>query len=478
MNITVRKFDAGDIQRKVDWINDSDNNKYLHYDLPLEYQKTLDWFEKIKDRTDRYDAVIEADGVPCGLIGLLSIDRKNRKAEFYICMGEAAYKGKGVARQASRLILDHAFNNLGLNRVYLYTEVDNKAAQRLFEKVGFVKEGVIRSDLLVNGRYVDRIIYGICKEVNKRKNKEPTPVQRLDLPENNNHIYIKRDDLVPVSFGGNKARKALLFFEEIDKGSYDCVVTYGSSRSNHCRVVANLAAARGMKCCIISPSEASEESSNSMLVKLLGAEYITCPVDEVQNTIERKMDELKALGHRPYFIPGGGHGVIGTQAYVDCYEEIMDFEARSGIRFDYIFHASGTGTTQAGLVCGKLLNKGKEKIIGISIARKNPRGRQVVVDSAHEYLKSVSYRGTEGIEEEVCFIDDYTADGYGKSSGSIREIIRHIWMKFGIPMDSTYTAKAFAGMQDYIKKNDISGKNILFIHTGETPLFFDDLCDL
>lgn len=478
MNVTVRKFESGDIQRKIDWINDPDNNKYLHYDLPLDYQRTLDWFEKIRDRTDRYDAVIEADGVPCGLIGLLSIDNKNRKAEFYICMGEAAYKGKGIAKQASRLILDHAFNGLGLNRVYLYTEVDNKAAQMLFEKVGFVKEGVIRSDLLVNGRYVDRIIYGICKNGNKRKFKEPTPIQKLDFPKLNNHLHIKRDDLVPVSFGGNKARKALLFFEEIDKGNYDCVVTYGSSRSNHCRVTANLAAARGMKCCIISPSETSEDSSNSRLVRLLGAEYISCSADEVKDTIERKMDVLKASGLCPYFIPGGGHGMIGTRAYADCYEEIRDFEAGSGIHFDYIFHASGTGTTQAGLVCGKLLNRGKEKIIGISIARKNPRGRQVVVDSVHDYLQNVCGREAENIEEEVCFIDDYTADGYGRGNESIREIIRYIWMKFGVPMDSTYTAKAFAGMQDYIRKNNISGKNILFIHTGGTPLFFDDLCDL
>ena len=48
-----------------------------------------------------------------------------------------------------------------------------------------------------------------------------------------NQLYIKREDLIPFSFGGNKARKAALFFEDFDKGGYDCIVTYGSSSSNH-----------------------------------------------------------------------------------------------------------------------------------------------------------------------------------------------------------------------------------------------------
>ena len=66
-----------------------------------------------------------------------------------------------------------------------------------------------------------------------------------------NRIFIMRDDLLPYSFGGNKARKARLFFEEIDAGGYDAVVTYGSGGSNHCRVIANMAAARGLGCRII-----------------------------------------------------------------------------------------------------------------------------------------------------------------------------------------------------------------------------------
>lgn len=288
-----------------------------------------------------------------------------------------------------------------------------------------------------------------------------------------NHLYIKREDLIPFSFGGNKARKAQLFFREIDKGSFDCVVTYGSGSSNHCRVVANECCRRGMGCYIISPEEASEATFNSQMMKLFGAEITTVPVSEVHDTIERKITELKDAGKSPYFIEGGGHGNIGTEAYVQCYEEIKEFEKTENIHFDYIFFASGTGTTHAGLVCGHLLAGDERNIVGISIARKNPRGRNVVIQSIRDYLDYVGQKADEEtIQTATVFIDDYTS-GYGKDDKRVAEIIKMVLKTYGIPLDTTYTGKAFMGMTDYIK--DIRVKNILFVHTGGTPLFFDSL---
>lgn len=300
-------------------------------------------------------------------------------------------------------------------------------------------------------------------------NIRPTPI--VDLGEyKGNHLYIKREDLIPFSFGGNKARKAQLFFQEIDKGGYDCVVTYGSGSSNHCRVVANECCRRGMKCFIISPEESSDTTFNSRMMDLFGAEITKVPVNEVRDTIEGKIEELKANGKKPYFIEGGGHGNIGTEAYVKCYQEIKEFEKAEGLYFDYIFFASGTGTTQAGLVCGQLLNGDKREIIGISIARKNPRGRGVVVQSIRDYLNGKA--SEEAIQAATIFIDDYTS-GYGKDDKQVTETIEMILKNYGIPMDHIYTGKAFMGMTRYMDK--IEGKNVLFIHTGGTPLFFDTL---
>lgn len=285
-----------------------------------------------------------------------------------------------------------------------------------------------------------------------------------------NHLWIKREDLIPFSFGGNKARKAKLFFKDINNGNFDCVVTYGSGSSNHCRVVANECCRRGMKCYIISPKEAAEQTFNSQMMEMFGAEIKTVPVSEVHNTIEEKLQELRNDGKHPYFIEGGGHGNIGTEAYVQCYQEIKKYEEEQNIHFDYMFFASGTGTTHAGLVCGQILAGDESKIVGISIARKNPRGRDVVVDSIRSYLgDSVK---EEEIQEKTIFIDDYTS-GYGKEDCRVKEIIDTVLKRYGIPLDATYTGKAFMGMTEYI--SDIKGKNLLFIHTGGTPLFFDAL---
>ena len=297
-----------------------------------------------------------------------------------------------------------------------------------------------------------------------------TPIVYMGM-EQGNKLYIKRDDLVPYSFGGNKARKGVLFFEEIEMVGYDCVVTYGSSHSNHCRIISNMAAARGLPCFIIGPSEVADSTFNSKFMKLFGADIKTVPINEVHDTIKEKIEELRNIGKKPFFIPGGGHGNIGTEAYVRCYEEIREYEMQMGVKFSYIFFASGTGTTQAGLICGQIKNHDDRQIVGISIARKNPRGRNIVIDSIKEYMPGIS---DDEIQKNTLFVDNYIGDGYGAECKEIREVIKDAMIRFGLPLDSTYTGKAFLGMKKYIDKERISGSHVLFIHTGGTPLFFDD----
>lgn len=162
--VTIRKFEKTDIPKKVEWINNPENNRFLHYDIPITVSGTEKWFDSHKGETCRYDAVIEADGVPVGTIGLLDIDFKNGKAEYYIAMGETSYKGKGVAKEATKQILKYGFEELELNRIYLFTESENIGAQKMFERAGFKQEGLIRQDIKSHGKYADRFVYGFLKE--------------------------------------------------------------------------------------------------------------------------------------------------------------------------------------------------------------------------------------------------------------------------------------------------------------------------
>lgn len=161
--VSLRDFTKEDINFKIEWINNPSNNTYLHYDLPLEYEKTLQWFVN-KDNSKRMDCIIEYENEPVGVIGLLAIDTNNSKAEYYITIGSESHKHKGVATKASLLLLEYAFNDLSLNKVYLNVDADNEIACNLYEKLGFACEGIFIEDLKRNGSFIDRKRYSILRK--------------------------------------------------------------------------------------------------------------------------------------------------------------------------------------------------------------------------------------------------------------------------------------------------------------------------
>lgn len=305
---------------------------------------------------------------------------------------------------------------------------------------------------------------------------DTTPIQLIE--EESNKVYIKRDDLIPFSFGGNKVRIANEYMRHLKEKKCNCMVAYGNSRSNLCRVIANMCVQEKIECYVISPIEDDEqyiETNNSMIVENIVKEIIPCRKSEVPTVIETTLNRIRKNGKKPYFIYDEENEKCTMNAYIEAFKEIKEYEEKEKIYFDYIFLASGTATTQSGLICGKILNEDEEKkIIGISIARKKKKGESVIRKNVEEYLlnKKLSCNINKS---EIQFIDDYILNGYGKYNEEIKEVIREQLYKNGIPLDPTYTGKAFWGMQEYIKKNRIVDKNILFIHTGGAPLFFDNI---
>jgi len=285
-----------------------------------------------------------------------------------------------------------------------------------------------------------------------------------------------REDLIPYSFGGNKVRKAINFFDDIINNKYDLIITYGSNSSNHVRIIANMAYQHNLKCIVISPINKQEDSFNRNLIRYLDVELIEVEIENVSRTIEAQMKQYKKKGFKPYFIEGGGHGNPGTKAYIDVFEQITKYEKDNEVSFDYIFFATGTGTTQAGLIIGNIINKSNKNIIGISIARQREYLKKIILQSIDKYIKQeLTSDNIKYNENECIVIDDFILDGYGKYNQKIINVIKEQYRINGIPLDTTYTGKAFWGMGEYIKTNKVRNKNILFIHTGGTPIFFDDI---
>lgn len=301
-----------------------------------------------------------------------------------------------------------------------------------------------------------------------------TPIEKLEYI--NNRIYIKRDDLLPFSFGGNKVRIAEEFFRDMEMQGKDCIISYGNARSNLNRAIANMAFSKGVPCHIISPADddgARTVTSNSVLVKTCGAVIHECTKQNVAETVDAAIEECAHMGLNPYYIYGNrlgkGNEATPVSAYVKVYDEILQQEQKMGVVFDYVFCAVGTGMTYAGLLCGQHLHGGNKSIASISVARDKKKETDVINNYCCSFMKPAE--DFAGYEIEI--IDEYLCEGYGKYNCRIEDTISDAYKTWGIPLDPTYTGKAFWGMKEYIKKNKITNKNILFIHTGGTPLFFD-----
>ena len=112
------------------------------------------------DRLD-YAITLKTDPTYIGEVVLNDIDWTNKSASFRIALGATRHFGKGYGSEATRLLIDHGFRVLGLHRIELEVYDFNPRARHVYEKIGFVREGVRRDVLLWDGRYHSAIIMSI-----------------------------------------------------------------------------------------------------------------------------------------------------------------------------------------------------------------------------------------------------------------------------------------------------------------------------
>jgi RimJ/RimL family protein N-acetyltransferase len=99
--------------------------------------------------------------VHIGNTDLHAIEPVTNAAEFGILIGEKEYWNKGYGREATRLMLKHGFEDLNLNRIYLYVFLENARAIKAYESAGFIKEGVLRQAMYKNGLYNDIVLMSV-----------------------------------------------------------------------------------------------------------------------------------------------------------------------------------------------------------------------------------------------------------------------------------------------------------------------------
>ena len=281
-------------------------------------------------------------------------------------------------------------------------------------------------------------------------------------------LKLVRDDIFPFIGGGSKARKAVEYETFLKENGYDAIVTCGGVQSNHNRAMALMCARNGWKChlCIQGTEERFYgEKGNALIDRLAGAECEIIRPEDTAGAMDRAMERLKAAGYKPYYVHGGGHDLPGGTCFVDAVRELKRQCDEEGYKPDYLFLASGTGSTQAGIAVG--LDKvgwSDVKLVGISVARQQARGRQVIADFAN--MLAEHYGLPQDYDSKINFTADYLMGGYEQYSSVMAEYLNEVMKSTGLLFDTTYSGKGFYGMINEIKKNHLENKKIIFWHTG------------
>ncbi|MBT8141468.1 MAG: D-cysteine desulfhydrase [Gammaproteobacteria bacterium] len=304
----------------------------------------------------------------------------------------------------------------------------------------------------------------------------PTPLEflpRLSKAYGTNKLWIKRDDCTGLAGGGNKTRKLEFLLADAKQKNADTIITPGATQSNHCRQTAAIAAKMGLECHLIMEDRTGSEdedynyNGNILLDQLLGAKLSTVAGGtNMQTAMESLAIELKELGKNPYLIPGGGSNAIGALGYVNCALELLHQANTSGLKIDYVVHATGSAGTQAGLVTGFCGSGSRVPVLGISTKAAKQAQEEKVFALA---LETAALCGLPDAVKRADVIanSDYVGEGYGIPTKGTIDAMETLARTESILLDPVYTAKGMDGMLDLVRQGFFGEhKNIVFIHTG------------
>lgn len=164
-HISLTPLAVDDLPLLFEWINDREQVLFNGPYKPVHWDQHKAWFESIQARKDVVIFGIRLENRKLiGSCQLHSINPIHQSAELQIRIGETEERGHGYGTEAVRLLLDFAFKDLNLHRVYLNVFANNVRAIRAYEKAGFSREGLLRGAAYIDGNYLDVIVMGILRD--------------------------------------------------------------------------------------------------------------------------------------------------------------------------------------------------------------------------------------------------------------------------------------------------------------------------
>lgn len=164
--VCLKTIEDQDLEYIYKWKNDWGLAELIKaYPLPIARYEIQEWVKKNhSDKNQIFLGIYLKDYVSIiGVIRLKYIDWISRNAELGIYIGEDKYRGRGLGKEALKLLLKYAFQEINLHKISLTVLEYNANAIKLYKSCGFTQEGLLREQFWVNGKYENVFLMGLLR---------------------------------------------------------------------------------------------------------------------------------------------------------------------------------------------------------------------------------------------------------------------------------------------------------------------------
>ncbi|MAD32556.1 MAG: D-cysteine desulfhydrase [Planctomycetes bacterium] len=316
----------------------------------------------------------------------------------------------------------------------------------------------------------------------RRYTHHPTPIERLEhfsAALGGPQIWIKRDDQLGLTPGGNKTRKLEFLVADALAQGADTLITCGAPQSNHCRLTLSAAIKEGLKCRMVIEERVEgsydvDASGNNFLFRLMGVEDVVVVPggSNLGAAMQKVAADLARAGRKGYVIPGGGSNALGGLGYVACAQELQQQLFEHDLQLDRVIVGSGSSGTHGGMVAGFLGNHIDIALTGVGVSR-DPQEQAPLVRREAQAVCDLLELGVTVPEEKVHCIGGYWQPKYSVPNDAMIEAVRLMARTEGILLDPVYTGKIVAGLIGMVRNGAVrADETVLFLHTGGMPSLF------
>lgn len=306
----------------------------------------------------------------------------------------------------------------------------------------------------------------------------PTPLHelaRLARALGIGRLFVKRDDLTGLAFGGNKTRNLEFRMAEAIEQGAEVFIAGLEAQSNSARQTTAAANILGMETILLLHRDREWHwQGNPLIDRLLGAEVRWVdshdPVD-MDRLLRQTAEEQRRLGKKPYVMNHAGAFTLGSAvAYLLCTLEIQEQMTALGLEPTHLYMTSGN-KGHAGLILGKKLLGASFRTIAIS-QRYGEDRVSGALKGARDAVRALDW-DLDLSEADVESHDDYVGEAYGVPTLTALEAMQLTARTEGLLLDPVYTGKAMAGLIDHARRGRLGPKDVVvFIHTGGLPALF------